>query len=560
MSSDDVAKTLPLSRFHATLASPRAAKRVDALISADNAKEVVQALTVTDLYHLINEVGLDDCVELVGLCSSEQVQGCVDMEIWDRDLPQIEAFLPWLAVLREAGFEHFGEIWAGLDPELAALTLSRLTLIYDKSLDEEVPDEEERDYFETPDTFFQVVLTSVDENHDKLVHAIIEDLYRADMVLAQHTLMAARSEPVAELEESSYRWRSGRMADQGYVEFYEALEVFRPLDPATVTIGEGSRDGIPAAPSSDKEPIVSELPVPMLEQVIGRSFLAKCLQGIDDTKELERLQGSLLFVVNRVMSAGRLNPGDRDALELAALHAMSSVALGLEHISGGELDAGVQTLQSVSLTRLHRVGYTLTLRVARFAKMIAPQALTAGEPSIQVLEALLGKRPFFPVVLEEAGSAQVRPIESRKDIATIAEHLRILALRTAIATALDVDLLALAQKEEPRPQLDDFARTALLHATLGDDIATTPLTAADLGRFRSDTLQDGAMSPDTRRDAYDKLLAVLDAAGVSEARDALPKLVDSWFDELDQTFAGLPLDKPIEAKFLGGLRLADAMA
>ena len=42
--------------------------------------------------------------------------------------------------------------------------------------------------------------------------------------------LGERPEPPAELEENSYRWRSGRLADLGYVDFYEALDLFRPLD------------------------------------------------------------------------------------------------------------------------------------------------------------------------------------------------------------------------------------------------------------------------------------------------------------------------------------------
>src|SRR5258708_38963567 len=40
------------------------------------------------------------------------------------------------------------------------------------------------------------------------------------------------------LEEIAIRWRSGRMSDLGVTDYYEALEVYRELDPASVHIGE----------------------------------------------------------------------------------------------------------------------------------------------------------------------------------------------------------------------------------------------------------------------------------------------------------------------------------
>src|SRR5687768_18603904 len=105
----------------------------------------------------------------------------------------------------------------------------------------------------TPDRFFLLELKG-DEDTQRTTQRIVEDLYRADADLARHTIMAARSEPPAELEEMSYRWRSSRLADLGYVDFYEALDLFRPLDADKVAIGEGSQDRIVEEPS--KLPVV----------------------------------------------------------------------------------------------------------------------------------------------------------------------------------------------------------------------------------------------------------------------------------------------------------------
>ncbi len=552
-------KILPLERFRTALASPRAEKRMDALISGTDAEAKVQALAVTDLYHLITEVGLGDSVELLSLCTGEQIQGCIDMEIWDRDLPSLDAFMPWLAALQENGFEFFGKVWVAMDAELTALTLARLCIIYDKSLGEEVPDDEGRDVFETPDTFFQIVITAEDEVQRKLLYSIIADLYRYDLTEARMTLQAARAEPKAHLEEMSYRWRSGRMADLGYVDFYEALEVFRPIDPASVVIGEGTAEHETGARIDSQLPIASELPTPMLAPLIGRSFLARALEALENNTEVEAMQGALLYLVNRVLSAGSLSPGNPEALELATLHATATVALGLEHVSAGNDMQAVDALRSISLTRLHRLGYSLCLRLSRFARMIAPRAACANADTQLVLEAVLAKRPFFPLCLDEAGSTQMRPIESRADLAAIADALKALALRVAIADALGVDLGVLAEHPEPRPNLDDFARTALLRAAMGQKATASPLGAVDLTAFR-DRLGGTPLSPADRQAAHDSLVQLLDAAGVVEARDSLGQLITAWLEEISESFAALEQDTPVEAKFLNGLVFAAGMS
>ncbi|MCP4446812.1 MAG: hypothetical protein GY811_15910 [Myxococcales bacterium] len=550
---------MPLERFRTALASPRAEKRLDALISGDDAEEKVQALAVTDLYHLIAEVGLGDSVELLSLCSAEQIQGCVDMEIWDRDLPSLEAFMPWLAALQENGFEFFGKAWVGLDAELTALTLARLCIIYDKTLGEEIPDDEDREVFDTPDTFFQVVITAEDDVQRKLLYTIIEDLYRYDLTEARMTLMAARAEPKAHLEEMSYRWRSCRMADLGYVDFYEALEVFRPIDPASVQVGEGTAEFSNSANIPGELPIASDLPSPMVQPIMGRGFFAKALEALEDDAEIEAMQGALLYLVNRVLAAGSLSPGNAEALELATLHATSTAALGLEYLSGGDQERAIEALRSVSLTRLHRVGYSLCLRLARFARMLAPRAMSADSDTQLLLEAVLSKRPFFPESLSETGATSMRPIESRADLQAIADSLKSLALRIAIADALGVDLAALAAHPEPRPGLDDFARTALLRAAGGKVASAAPLQQSELDAFR-DQVSVAGLSAGDRETASMALVSLLDEAGVVEARDSLETLINTWLGELSESFADLDNETSVESRFLSGLVFATGMA
>src|SRR5687768_446991 len=170
----------------------------------------------------------------------------------------------------------------------------------------------------TPDRFFLLELKG-DEDTQRTTQRIVEDLYRADPDLARHTIMCARSEPPAELEENSYRWRSGRLADLGYVDFYEALDLFRPLPADQVVIGEGSEDRMIEE--------TSRLPVIIAEEVIGRSFLARAMGAIEDEVEAERLEQALMMLVNKVLAAGRAKPGQPEVVRRGALYATATVAL-----------------------------------------------------------------------------------------------------------------------------------------------------------------------------------------------------------------------------------------
>jgi hypothetical protein len=526
VSKDDV---VALSRFRASLARPRGVRRMEALTEADDPVAAVTALSVPDFYFLVKEVGIEDATELLALASPEQIRGCLDLEIWDRDRVQLEIAGPWLASLLEAGFEKVGAVWERLDPELRALFLARTTLIYDHSMEEQVPDDEDRPMFTTPDTFFTIVLTSEREDEVRLVYQLVDNLYRADMELARHTILSSRSELQSHLEEMSYRWRAGRMADLGYADFYEALEVFRPLDPDSVRVDEGSAE--PTPPSTD-EARVTGLPAPVAEPMTG-TFLARALEQVTDAAEADRIEASLIHLVNRVLSALRVKPGDEEAVRSASRTGAATVSIGLEHLCAGRPERAPAALAAVSLTRIHRLGHTLILRLGRMARLLAPRSLTAGEPTQSVLEALLRRHPRFAGALDDPPGSQPRPFRQLADLRRTAEHLTDLAARIALADALGVDLLAMAQAPEPRPELDDHVRTALARFLAGGQVDAAPLEPAELERLRGGPLAGARLSAEDRAAALGALVELAARHRIAVLPDILARLGAGWLDQIE---------------------------
>lgn len=532
------------------MARPRGVRRMDALLDSADPAEAVAALSLPELYFLLKEVGLGEAGDLVALATPEQIRGCLDMEIWDRDRVQLEAAAPWLQALVDAGFEKLTQVWQRLDPELAALVLARSTRVYDHNLGEEAPEDEERPMFSTPDSFFTIVITAEREDDARLVHAIIDDLYRGDMVLARHTIMAARSELPSELEEMSFRWRSGRMADLGYVDFHEALEVFRPLDPESIAVGEETAD--PAARAADGEGAGGGLPAPVIEPMSG-TFLGRALEQVSDAAEAERLEAALLHLVNRVLAASRVSPGDERAVRAGSQRAAATVSLGLEHLCAGVLDRAAAALATVSLVRLHRLGHSLTLRLARMAHLLAPRALTAGEPTQAVLEALLAARPLFPEALDEPAGAGARPFRSVADLRRAAEHLTELAGRIALADALGVDLVAMGQAPEPRPEIDDHARTALVRLLAGGELDAAPLGPAELEAMVARLSAEGRLDAGERARAVRAVAELAAQHRIGLAAPILARLVASWLDRIEEELGGFAGRSPIDASHVGGV-------
>jgi hypothetical protein len=540
---------IPLSRFRAAAARPHDRRRLDALLEAENPAAAVAELSVQEVFTIISSVGLADCQELCALLTPEQFQGCLDLDIWESDRIDTDRLVPWLEALLASGPEHFGAVWSQLDSELAALTLQQLAEIFDRSMEEAPPEEDERPLLHTPDTFFTLAIRSERQEDVALVHRLVDSLYTHDDQLARHTLMAARSEPTAALEEMSYRWHGNRLADLGYVDFYEALEVFRPLEVAQVRIGEGTADRLATC---DRE-LRQVLPAPVAQKLSGRRFLAAALDRIQEASEAERLEVALLVLVNRVLSASRARPGDEAAVRAGAELALCTLSLGLETLSGGDLPRAEAALRSVSLTRLHRVGHTAILRLGRVARSLAPVARMAADVDRTLVDALGRPRPWFPELLDRPDGTGFRPFESVADLRTAAAALTRLTLRIAVVQSLGVDLVALGAAPEPRPELDEHVRTALARVLGGGPLSAAPLRRAELSALRQRAFTGALLPAEARAAARGALVDHLERSRVDHDPQVLNELLAGWLDDLEQTFASWPTGPDADLRFAGGV-------
>jgi hypothetical protein len=543
MTERDVPPSGPLARLRAQLAAPRGVRRIDALLSHDDAKGAIAALSPREVFELVHEVGFEDAADLIHLATPEQIQGCLDLDAWTNDQVEVAPMKPWLAALIDAGFEKVGEVVAGLDAELRALILQRLVKIYDVSLEEEPDEASEAPLLSTPDRHFILELTG-DEDSQRLVVQLIEDLYRADMDLARHMIMAARSEPPSELEEQSYRWRAGRLADQGYVDFYEALDLFRPLDADQVQIGEATQDRLIGEESSRMSLVIAE-------ELIGRGFLARAIAAIEEPGEAERLEAALMVLVNRVLAAGRARPGQTEVVRRGALYATATLSLGLETVARGDLQRAQQALRTISLHRLFRVGYTVTLKLARLARALAARSIAAGSPAKELVAGLCSPRPLFSRAADEPPAPGLRPFEAQADLRRAGEILTGLTLRVALVEGLGVDVIALGQAPEPRAALDDIIRTALVRAVTGGELSGGALSQAELVALRR-AMPGGTLTAAARAAGLDAVRRRLGAAQLSAGGPVLGRLVDGWLGELESILGGVR-DAEIDPRFVEGI-------
>ena len=114
-------------------------------------------------------VGLEDAVEALRLASAEQVQGCLDLDLWQRDRLSTPRLLAWLEVLAELPPRALMTIVRAVDTELVSLVLARHTRVL-RSIGSARRREDDSPHvmYRTPDDTFVVEMR--DGERDRRAH------------------------------------------------------------------------------------------------------------------------------------------------------------------------------------------------------------------------------------------------------------------------------------------------------------------------------------------------------------------------------------------------------
>ena len=479
--SNPEGRVVALPRYRTQLERGRRSRRADALLAGADPVSAIRALPPDEFFYVLHELGFPEALDIMVHGTAEQVQGALDLAIWDRDQISTERADEWLAAMAEVPYETVAAWARGLDVELLALLLRQRARIYDLSL-EEPPDEPEGILFDTPDRLFTLELLG-DEQTQRTTQHLIENLYRADQFMMRRLLVGMRSEIDVELEETALRWRSGRMADLGFVDFYQALEVYRELDPASVHL-EPSPVASTRPPDESAADSHLRLPVVMADRLAGATPFARAVAGLTSAAEVADLHFALVALCNRVLSADRVSPGDDSTVAAVLARVAATLDLAVEFLSRGDDAAGVAAVQRVPLTRLFRLGISLVGRLHKLARsLVRDSPFAALRPTVElwepedadVIAALTKLRPLFPRLLDNPPTAGERPFASLRDLATATAAMERAGAALALVVGLGVrpehispDRLAVMGVADPAV-LDTglLVRTVLVQRLLG---------------------------------------------------------------------------------------------
>ena len=206
-----------------------------------------------------------------------------------------------------------------------------------------------------------------------------------------------------------------------------------------------------------------------------------------------------MVLVNKVLAAGRAKPGQAEVMRRGALYATATLSLGLEAIARGDLGAraagaALDRARAAVPRRLH--GHAPSSRASRRRSRRARSP--PGSPAKELVAALCSPRPLFARAADEPPVTGLRPFESQADLRRAGEMLAGLTLRIALVEGLGVDVVAMGQAPEPRPELDDHIRTALARAVVGGELRGEALSQAELTRLRDRGFEAGELTAAAR--------------------------------------------------------------
>lgn len=470
--------------------------KYDLLIEARDAEELVRRLPAQELFILFKELGAEDVPELLPLVTREQFTTFLDLDCWQGDLLDGDKALYWLTLLLDAGEEPVLRMATGIDFGLLVLAVKKfvtVTAAPGDMLDDDVA--AERRLEGVYDVDYR------DSESAKIVGAFLDLIFRRERDFYLQLMEAVRWEPEAMLEEEVYGARRDRLLDHGFPDPFEALGVYAWLDPETFDPARQRK--LPLQPAEAEV----EAPAFVLAAARPKDLLADVLAaGIDHETSWE-----LTFLVNKVMSAERVDVGESRQVRETTEEVYRYLNLALEHLAGGDAGKASTLFDNCYLEHLFRLGFSLTLRLQRQAKR-----LTAGRigpyldgPMRAFIDALGQRRPRFYAGIEAAERAGERPFANVHDLSLATSWLERLAgqrrlfeerLPFELPAPDELDLTGCAPGDAADLTLSDFFLTALANRVLGRPFEPQPLPQEELSALHARICRGGELDPELRRE------------------------------------------------------------
>ncbi len=554
-------------------------EKLEFLLSLPEPEKLIQALSAEEYVFLVKDIGLGDCGPLLSMASPRQLQACIDMDCWQGDEVDADTFFQWFEAAREAGDGTDERLVASQeDGLLCQILLKKLKAIpAHPEVDQELPDD--MDIFESPDGSARLI-GEVDDDGAAVAKQVLETLFRIDMLRARAILKGMYWEVQAQLTDDLVRSRTARLEDAGFAPKEEAQKLYIYRDPHAYAtelrktwrkVGDHQPDQlrsylpeeIPDFQADPDETPLLGLALP--SDGLQGNFLGRVM-GALEPQVAERLQVGLVRLANRVQAARAASLAMTAELPQWGRHALQTAAMGLEHLSEGDVPYAALLVRVEGPTDLFTAGHSLVViehhRARRLRTALGgPAAIDLLEPADAALvRALLQPLPGVPsaTALDGTMPGDTRPVHSLAELNAVRLRLRALessaALIARLAGGSMADALALI-KPGRAARLSTLLNTAVAWHVLQGQAELRSLDTVALRTFLSAALEHGKVRPELRHALLSGLLTRVDRS--DEEVDALAGMVNQSLDRLAEELGGLSAMGLLDPRYVGDALLVE---
>ena len=207
-------------------------QRLNAILELTDPKTFVQELATQELYLLMHDIGRTDAYVLIEHASESQLEELIALDVWHRDDVQLERWLGWLDLANACSHDVALRYIKSTDAQLLQLLLSGDIRVHGKDLDiDTVPDHLQ--LISSPDAMFKLTVPREHPLEERLPE-LLKLLWAQSPDRMRTICTATQFELRAQLQESLYRFRNGRLEDMGLCSTEHAAEIYELVNPKSL--------------------------------------------------------------------------------------------------------------------------------------------------------------------------------------------------------------------------------------------------------------------------------------------------------------------------------------
>jgi len=474
-------------------------KRQQLILLADDSQALVQALPEEEIYWTIKETGTADALPVIARTSFEQFQYIIDIDCWQKDRIDMEQVTEWLQLMLRCNESKVLEWLTNTDELFINYVFKKLFTIFKTS--------EDIDLAEASDTLPQWTLDGMyyfqfaDEEARLVSIPFLHLLYRTDSKLFYYVMDNTIWSFETELEDDLFRLRQSRIAEKGFPELDEALQVYQYLSPEHIQTVLRDQEFFGHATAEGKSAPLK------LRYSIGTEhsalFLQDVLAVIDNSQIIDRIQREIIHLSNQVMIADGREAREIQDLKKSLHKVLGYANIGLELLSKQDTGTAAEVMKAVPMQFLFRTGYSQALDLKNRLQQIHKtlwqnyrlfRQLFFDGPWGATIEGLSPVRPVYFEGNSKTDSFLFRDFESIDEICVTRQVLDIVAVAEKVLFELfGIDIHNLMESFIAGTTLADSsdirARTLFLtvlaqHVLYGAT-ECVPITEAELRKLRA---------------------------------------------------------------------------